>query len=274
MQAATIDEVITLLDTIIADSKRAQDRIGFFAALYRRVSVAVRDGIVQGKFDDGPRMEKLDVTFANRYFAALTAYQSGQPLTTAWKVAFDAARQPSVSLLQHLLLGMNAHINLDLGLAAAEVAPGAGLDSIQRDFFKINMVLASLVGECVREFGVIWPIITWANTMLDTKEELMVAYEIDAMRNYAWRIAQKFGALPVNAWEEPLRTQDEIVHVWGQDIWHPWILIALILALFTLTNRRSVAATIDVLISSAEQVPIRVQPENAVGVLGEPAQIR
>jgi len=35
-------------------------------------------------------MKRLDVLFANRYFAALESRQNGQPLTRSWKVALDA----------------------------------------------------------------------------------------------------------------------------------------------------------------------------------------
>ena len=43
-------------------------------------------------------------------------------------------------MLQHLLIGMNAHISLDLGIAAARTAPGEALpvltQGIDQDFFE------------------------------------------------------------------------------------------------------------------------------------------
>jgi len=65
--ARTIDEVIDQLDDIIALSIREQNRLGYFAALYRKVTAKVKEGIAEGRFDNGPRMERFDVTFANRY---------------------------------------------------------------------------------------------------------------------------------------------------------------------------------------------------------------
>jgi len=50
----------------------------------------LKDGIAKGIFNDGPRMKRLDVLFANRYLAALESRQNGQPLTRSWKVALDA----------------------------------------------------------------------------------------------------------------------------------------------------------------------------------------
>lgn len=116
LKASTIDEVIASLDRIIEWSKRTKSRCGYFAALYRKVTCNVRDGIASGYFDDGERMERLDVIFANRYLEAFEAYHSGQSTTQSWILAFDTTQRWSPIVLQHLMVGMNAHINLDLGL--------------------------------------------------------------------------------------------------------------------------------------------------------------
>ena len=50
------------------------------------------------------------------------------------------ARRPII--LQHLLLGMNAHINLDLGVCASELAEPGAIDAIRVDFDAVNDVLA------------------------------------------------------------------------------------------------------------------------------------
>ena len=123
--ATSIDEVIAQLGDVIDRSLRERNRLGFFAALYRKVTIKVKEGIVAGRFDDGPRMERLDVIFANRYLEALTRLGSGQAPTPCWALSFEAAATWPPIILQHLLLGMNAHINFDLGIAAATTCPGA-----------------------------------------------------------------------------------------------------------------------------------------------------
>ena len=99
--------------------------MGYFPALYRKVTVEVKRGIEERVFDDGPRMERLDVVFAKRYLDAFDAYMEGGAPTRAWVLAFETTGQWWPIVLQHLLLGMNAHINLDLGIAAARVSPGS-----------------------------------------------------------------------------------------------------------------------------------------------------
>ena len=70
IQATSIDGVITELDKIIEWSKLHQSRIGYFASLYRNMTLAVQQGITNKIFDNGERMEQLDVIFANRYIQA------------------------------------------------------------------------------------------------------------------------------------------------------------------------------------------------------------
>ena len=65
------------LDEIIAWARSSGSRLGFFPSLYRKMTIGVRDGVADGAFDDGPRMERLTVNFANRYFAALDTKRSG-----------------------------------------------------------------------------------------------------------------------------------------------------------------------------------------------------
>ena len=70
---------------------RRESHIGYFAALYRRVTLGIREAIIKGEFDDGRRIEQLDVAFARRYFNALNAYFDPavyHGLTLPWEVSF------------------------------------------------------------------------------------------------------------------------------------------------------------------------------------------
>ena len=62
----TIEEVLEALDTIIAQTLEEGSRVGYFAAVYRVVTAKIAEGIATGFFDDGERMQRLDVTFADR----------------------------------------------------------------------------------------------------------------------------------------------------------------------------------------------------------------
>ena len=131
MKAKTIDEVIVLLDEIIATAKKENSRLGYFPALYRKVTIRVKEGIRDGIFQNESRMETLDVNFANRYLEAFELQKKGGQPTLSWKLAFEKCQTWRPIALQHLLLGMNAHISLDLGIAAAETMKGKNLQDIK-----------------------------------------------------------------------------------------------------------------------------------------------
>ena len=73
-------------------------------------------------------------------------YKTSQPISKSWKASFDVQKQP-ITIIQHLLLGMNAHINLDLGQAAAKVAKPNRINDLENDFMEVNKVLAGLIDE-------------------------------------------------------------------------------------------------------------------------------
>lgn len=147
MPPQTIDEVLFELDQIILRARQDQSRLGYFATLYRNVTIKVKKGIAAGLFEDGARMERFDVAFANRYLSAFDSFRAGQPTSTCWIVAFESAAKWRPIILQQLLVGMNAHINFDLGIAAQAIAPGPELPSLEHDFNVINGILSGMVAK-------------------------------------------------------------------------------------------------------------------------------
>ncbi|MFT5645768.1 MAG: hypothetical protein ACI976_000442, partial [Aureispira sp.] len=107
MQAKTIDEVIERLDVIIDDAKKKNSRIGYFPALYRKVTIQVKEGIKKGDyFENNLRMNDLDVLFANRYLTAYDQFVQNEKTTESWNIAFEKTKHYWPIVLQHLLWGM------------------------------------------------------------------------------------------------------------------------------------------------------------------------
>ncbi|HEX6865271.1 MAG TPA: DUF5995 family protein, partial [Thermoanaerobaculia bacterium] len=102
--ANNIDEVLETLDGIIADCRARRDPLGYFPALYRQVTLEVKKGIDQGQFDDGPRMDRFDALFANRYFEAYETFRAGGTPSKSWQVAFEATGSGRLIILQDLLV--------------------------------------------------------------------------------------------------------------------------------------------------------------------------
>lgn len=194
--AMTLDDVLAQLDAIIARSRARESADGYFAALYREVTAAVKQRIADGYFEDAARMERLDVVFASRYLTAYDAFEAGRPASACWEVALRAGRTWRPIVLQHLLAGMNAHINLDLGIAAAEVAPGAAIGALRTDFDRINGVLGSLVNDVQVRLARVWPPLRRIDGLAGDADEAVANFSLGKARAYAWSLATGLAATP------------------------------------------------------------------------------
>ena len=222
MRAAnTIDEVIQSLDEIIAEAIRNRSRLGYFPALYRKVTLKVKEGIAAGSFENGSRMERLDVLFANRYLNAYDQYHHGGAITESWRLAFDTTGEWWPIVLQHLLLGMNAHINLDLGIAAAEAAEGGALADLKNDFDVINVILHDLIEEVQQELSEIWPLLQRLDIASGNVDEFISKFGIDLSRDNAWGVARKMVSQSKEQWPSAIEQLDREVANFGRKIVGP-----------------------------------------------------
>lgn len=246
-EVRTIDDVVIRLDAILAETVQANSRLAYFAALYREMTLAVRAGIASGLFQDGARMEVLDVTFAQRYFDAYDAHQAGRKPTTAWAVAFRAAESPWPMILQHLLLGINAHINLDLGIAAARIAPGAEIETLQHDFDQINAIIASLTDGVQAEIDQLSPLVRLLDRFGRRVDEWIANFSISLARKGAWDLATRLAPLPLDRQEPLMVHRDTVVHGLGQKVWHPGRIVGAIAVVGGVLETKDVARVVQVL---------------------------
>lgn len=190
-QAKTIDEAIDILSKIVIKSRETNSAMGFFAALYRKVTIRIKEGIALGEFEDNPRMEVLDVIFANRYIMAHEQYSNGITPTQSWAIAFAATKENKCLILQHLLLGINAHINLDLGIAAVETTGKGNLSDLKNDFDKINDLLADMVEDVQLKIAKVSPLIGMLDKVAGNRDERLTNFSIKTARIGAWEFATK-----------------------------------------------------------------------------------
>lgn len=247
MSAKTIDDVIHQLDSIIDWARTNNSRLGYFAALYRRVTIKVKEGIAAGFFEDGARMERLDVVFANRYLEALERFQKNRVLTRSWKVAFDASQAWWPIVLQHLLLGMNAHINLDLGIAAARTSPGAAVRDLKNDFMKINEILTTLVDGIQRELAEIWPVLALLDRVGGRTDEVLVNFSMTKARDHAWRVAESLAPLGEANRTPTIDDLDKKVVALGYRVLKPGLIIGGANKIVRLGERGTIPQIIDIL---------------------------
>ncbi|MEM6878472.1 MAG: DUF5995 family protein [Bacteroidota bacterium] len=207
----TIDDVMARLDEIIDENLTSNHALGYFPVLYRRVTIKVKEGIEAGFFTDGPRMEQLDVVFARRYIEAYDAFKKGSDCTDAWLKAFELADQYWPIVLQHLMVGINAHIALDLGTAAAETQGGKPLVALREDFERINEILASLVTEVQENLVDIWPRLSWLLRKTGAIDDVIVEFGMELARDNAWQFAEQLHAAPKSDWQTLMAKRDKKV---------------------------------------------------------------
>lgn len=200
MLPTTIDGVIDNLQDIVDDSIRTRSRLGYFAALYKRMTMAIRDGMKTGKFQDNARIERLDVTFANRYLETRQQYFAGELHGQSWLQAYNATQFEKYTVLQQLLIGINPHIMIDLGVAAARTCPGDQLAGLEQDFNMVNAIILGLFPVIDAELDDLSP---WErfvdHSFLGFLKDKAIDLSIDEGRKSSWGFATSLAWLDLPA---------------------------------------------------------------------------
>jgi hypothetical protein len=66
-KATSIEEVLLHLDDIIDECISANNYLCLFAYVYRATTAEIQNAILNGRFENPARMEKMDVIFASIY---------------------------------------------------------------------------------------------------------------------------------------------------------------------------------------------------------------
>lgn len=208
-RATTIQNVLEQLDVIIDESITTNNRIGLFAYIYRRTTAEIALEISKGNFENNKRLETLDVEFANLYLDAYKAYKKNQEVSSVWAYAFDHANEP-LSILQHIMLGMNAHINLDLGVATATTMFGQDIVDVEADFNKVNEILYQITNELQDRLSRVSPIMFILDWLGKNNDEKMIDFSMKKAREYSWNSANLLWSLGEGQGDEAIHRIDEV----------------------------------------------------------------
>ena len=182
----------TRRSTMIADTARelraaafaAGDASGYFPALYSRVTERIGASIEDGAFQDGPGLDRFATRFASHYIAAAHDHGRGPQ---CWQASWNVAADPRLLIVQHLLLGINAHVNYDLPRAVVEVADERGdLLSIRHDFDAVNDVLAATYVDVVKDLD---RVSRWVNSAARLGGGHAFNFSLALARARAWQAA-------------------------------------------------------------------------------------
>jgi hypothetical protein len=156
--------------------------------MYLEVTRQVNSELGLKFFADAQFMTRLDVTFANFYFAAVNA--SGTPGTapSAWRPLIEQRNEPGIEPIQFALAGMNAHINHDLPLAVVATCTDLGTSpeagTHQADYQKVDRLLDA-AEQSVRQAFETSPELALDRHM-QAVSNLVANWTINSARDLAW----------------------------------------------------------------------------------------
>lgn len=186
------------MDQLIRDWEAAGDRRMIFLSCYRLMTRNMFHALSQAEFLDQAWVEELLNHFADYYFNALEAYELQNTNTpAAWQVAFDSAGKSDLSVLQHLLLGVNAHINYDLIFTTVDLLEHewVGLSSEEStrrrlDYDRVNDIIQQTIDEVqdtIIERGD--PRLEMLDRFMGPLDEWLISRLIERWRSDVWENA-------------------------------------------------------------------------------------
>jgi hypothetical protein len=225
----------------------ATDAGGYFAAMYARVTRRIALGIAEGRFEDPERMDRFASTFAGHY---LRAVGSPADAPRCWRASWDVAGDADLLIVQHLLLGINAHVNHDLGLAVVDLAGPAPADlaAIRPDFDLVNLVLAETQEGVMADLGRVSRWTHLADRLLGGR---LFHFSLTVARDQAWRTAVRLHATDPAERPADIAELDRLVSVVAYRITRPPSLATPLLRLARRLEERDHARVVRALLGEA-----------------------
>lgn len=198
VEPETENKIIEQMSTLSAKWEAAGDQRAVFLSCYGMMTYNVLKAIRQGKFHDSEWAGRLLQRFAEYYFNALEAYEcepASSPLV--WRTVFDYAKFKEIWPLQHLLFGVNAHINFDLVLSLVDVLQPEWekLSQEQRDkryadHCRVNLIIGQTI-DAVQDqvLEPTMPALEWVDNLFGRADEWLISRLIAGWRERVWQDA-------------------------------------------------------------------------------------
>lgn len=188
----SVDDTLCGLETLEARLRERGDRRAVFLTVYSRMTRAIRANIERERFADPAWMCRYTVSFADYYRRAFLAFERGRlgAVPAPWRIAFDTAVRGEGLVVQDAFLGINAHINYDLGLTLVDVGLDPDRAGKRRDHRAVNRVLRRLVDAQQDALVDIYaPGIADVDATFSRFDETFALLGMTEGREQAWRVA-------------------------------------------------------------------------------------
>ncbi len=146
-----------------------------------------------------------------------------------------------------MLVGINAHINLDLAVAAAQHSPGEAIAELRDDFHRINEILAATLDPAQQVMGEFSPLLRVLDVIGARTDEAVLDFSIQRARDDAWRHAVVLAVQQEAHKDDTISVLDRNTAFLGRLIREPGGLAGRAVELISATESDDVVAIIDVL---------------------------
>jgi hypothetical protein len=196
----TVEEFLDTLKELKAALLERDDPRVIFVAVYIVQTGQAHSFLEANLFEDPEWAEALTLNFANRFRQAFFDYETENfaSLPRAWKIAFETSQQSGVTVFQHALLGIHAHVNHDLSHAIAAVTPQAERAQRAHDYMITNDLVIGGILEAEHIIGAEFaPFLANLDELLGEYDAQLLRVVLTQWRYRAWRTARLFdGSLP------------------------------------------------------------------------------
>jgi hypothetical protein len=162
LHPVNVEEALRSLDAVAARLTADGDARAVFPDIYAIITRRVAEHVETSRQKPGPAafflepawISRLAARFCERYLETLRLSLSGLPQDAdAWELAYEARADLGTLPLQHVLLGLSAHINYDLAIGIHRTilergaVDGATLRRYRHDHDAVNDLLRASIPE-------------------------------------------------------------------------------------------------------------------------------
>jgi hypothetical protein len=184
-----LDDVIQGFSTLEQIFRDRRDRRAIFVTAYLNITLELKRRVDENLFLNAAWVARYAVAFANLYRIALLAFDRGdlQAVPKPWRIAFATSANDRGSVLQDLLLGINAHINHDLPLALLEVTIDPEREKRYTDHTTVNQALKAATGPVQDRISELYaPVLSLLDRVLGVLDEDLTNFSFEKARENAW----------------------------------------------------------------------------------------
>ena len=222
---------IRCIDTQMRRMRNLQRRMGcdhrgVFATTYLELTREIRHTWTRRPrfYRDWRYMFKEVAAFANIYFNTFRAYERGEDVPEAWRIAHDTAARGDVNAAQDMLLGINAHVQNDMPFMLASLGlrrPNGETRKIDHDL--ANHVLdwgyERVVASVADRFD---PLVRTTNAEWNPADDVLGLEMVKEWREMVWRNAERLLAAKDAAERRAVADQiEQNAAMWARNIAGP-----------------------------------------------------